>query len=520
MNRFEIPAFGETNCFKNRANNAVEVVLIKEAEAKALDSYVALAATFGFTEKERRCRESHTYVAMEAADEALFLNYFEGTRELSLVFEQHSKYFNFSAPCGKATVAPQITQISLEDFGMSYVIRLSDGRFIVIDGGRELEPDVKKLYKCLCRDLGEEKPVIAAWILSHPHSDHFHCFIKFVDLFGDRVVLERVLYHFPEHDDVAHYPKLMAGEAYMANASPFENIPLMKERVARLGAAVYTPQTGQTYRIGDARCEILATLCDTIHSSSNLNATSLVIRMKLGGQVILFTTDAAFSIAQLPQRYGTYLKADILQIPHHGFQCGTAADEIEGYDLIAPKVCFLPVADYHAYTSFCTYREGTAHIMQKPTVEEIITGDVQRTVTLPYHPLPDARVALEQAFCTGREQSGACCWIFSDLNTASLEDMTFTLLNTTYLPATVRVDLYFEDSADNVECIKAEVAARRLKTVALYGSDVDTEWKYYNPASRDKKGIAKNKAFAVRLLSNRPIVVTNKNHTAAYVSKS
>ena len=55
-------------------------------------------------------------------------------------------------------VTPEITQIALEDFGMSYVIRLSDGRFIVIDGGRDFEPESDKLFKALndgrhCRSM-------------------------------------------------------------------------------------------------------------------------------------------------------------------------------------------------------------------------------------------------------------------------------------------------------------------------------------------------------------------------------
>lgn len=520
MEQFTMPAFGETSFFKNRENETAEVVLIEGADEAALARYTEYACACGFCEKERRTAIGHTFVAFGGEGQALFLNYFEHTHELSLVLEQRTAYFEFAAPCGERIVSPQITQVMLEDYGMSYVIRLSDGRFIVIDGGREFEPDATRLYQCLKKTSPDETPVIAAWILSHPHSDHFHCFIKFVELYGTKVRLERVLYNFPSHDDVVHYPKLKAEEQFIKHASPFENIPLMQACVTQMGAATYMPHTGQIYQIGDATCEILATLGDTVHASDNINATSLVIRMELGGQVILWTTDASFSIAKLPQRYGAYLKADILQIPHHGFQSGTAAGEIAGYDLIAPTVCFLPVSDYHAYTSFCTYREGTAHIMQKPTVEEIITGDKQRTVMLPYRLLPGARVALERAFRTGRDQSGALCWIFSDLNTASAEDLTFTLLNTTYLPAKVRIDLYFEDKSENVECMIATLPGRSLKTVSLVGGGVETETRFYNPASRDHRGIPENKPFAVRLLSDLPIVVTNQNHKADYISSN
>lgn len=520
MHTLTIPAFGEKDFFQNRENETAEVTLIQNASAALLARYVEYAISCGFTQKARVEREEHIFVAFAGAGDALFINYFARTHELSLVVEENSAYFDFSAACGTPIVSPQITQIALEDFGMSYAIRLSDGRFIVIDGGREFEPDATRLYHCLKHTSPAETPVIAAWIFSHPHSDHFHCYIKFAELYGEQVVLERVLYNFPSRDDIAHYPKLKSEEQHFKKASPFDNIPLMQACVRSMGAKTYMPHTGQTYQIGDAKCEILSTLGDTIHASDNINATSLVIRMELGGQVILFTTDASFSIARLPQRYGAYLKADILQIPHHGFQSGTAAGEIAGYDLIDPSVCFLPVADYHAFNTFCTFREGTNHIMCKPTVQEMITGSVQRTITLPYQPLPDAKAALERAYRRGRDSSGACTWIFSDLNTASMEDMTFTILNTTYVPASIRIDLYFEDRTENVECIIATVPGRTFKNLSLIGASVESETRFYNPASRDKKGIPKNRPFAVRFLSDLPVVVTNKYHQAAYTSSN
>ena len=50
--------------------------------------------------------------------------------------EDNCAYFDFADTPRTHSVSAQITQIKLEDFGMSYVIRLTDGRFIVIDGGR------------------------------------------------------------------------------------------------------------------------------------------------------------------------------------------------------------------------------------------------------------------------------------------------------------------------------------------------------------------------------------------------
>ena len=136
------------------------------------------------------------------------------------------------------------------------------------------------------------------------------------------------------------------------DVSAFTNIPKMWEQIERSGGKVYMAHTGQRFNIGGASLEILASMDDTIHLSKNINASSLVIRMELCGQIILWATDASFSDAQLPEKFGEYLKSDILQVPHHGLQCGTAEAMMRGYDLIRPKVCLLPISEYNAYTAF------------------------------------------------------------------------------------------------------------------------------------------------------------------------
>ena len=78
---------------------------------------------------------------------------------------------------------------------------------------------------------------------------------------------------------------------------------MMEERVKKSGAKVYMPHTGQKYIIGDAVLEILSSIDDTIHLSDDLNPTSLMIRMELGGQVIMWSADASYSDEFVCERY-------------------------------------------------------------------------------------------------------------------------------------------------------------------------------------------------------------------------
>ncbi len=503
---------------RSRMSKRSSVWVFSNTEKSLFGKYCAYFEQNGYSAFENRCGESRCFAAYSLDGEGIFLNYYESLQELTLVQEEESPYFSYYDSCGTDRVTPLITQVSLEDFGMSYVVRLSDGRFLVIDGGRSFEPDADRLYACLSAQTPHEKPVIAAWIFSHPHSDHFQCFLPFMEHYAACVRIEKFLFHFPDSDDLELYPKLAKKSAWLGDDSSVTVIPQMLEWVARTGAAVYTPHTGQRYRIGDADCEILASMDDTVLRSQNINATSLVIRMELGGQVILWTTDAAFSVAQLPEKYGRDLKADILQVPHHGFQSGSADAEIAGYDLIRPTVCLLPAADYIAYTEFCVHRAGTRHLMRADYVKEIITGTVQRTLTLPYTPEANAAQAHQRSCRLGLDNCGARTWIFSDLSTAREEDLVFSVLNTTSLPCEILIDLFFEEKSQRLHFIRAKIGGMSYQRLCITGEEVEADAFYYNPASLKLRGVPQNARFAVRFLSDIPIVVSHEDHAPSYRS--
>lgn len=510
------PAFGEESMVVVQINDRTTVYTLEGAEVSAFGAYCNLLAQDGFCKKEARLGVGRQYAAYEKEGTGVFVTAYEGTGELRIVVEEECKYFSFADQAGKACTTPQITQIALEDFGMSYVIRLSDGRMIVIDGGRNFEPEHEKLLARLCKDAEGEMPVIAAWIMSHPHSDHFHCFNGFMDRYADRVMIQSFLLNFPQADDLEHYPKLVHENKNANKNSSLEEIPIMLTHIQETGAPVYTPRTGQIYRIGDAVLEILSCMDDTIHLSQNINASSLVIRMELGGQTILWATDASFEWGKLPERYGAYLKSDILQIPHHGFQCGSADAEIAGYQLIRPRICLLPVIDYNAYSVFCTYKKGTRYLMTCPDVEEIITGDVERTVTLPYTPNPHDMEEWRKKFRFGLDSSGANAWIYSGLSTANEEDFVFTVLNTTNLTAHISIDFYFEDPQATVRFVQAEVKGHSIKILNIVGDEVDKDFGYYNLTSLAKQGLPENAPFAVRFTSDIPVVISHARHKASY----
>jgi len=262
--------------------------------------------------------------------------------------------------------------------------------------------------------------------------------------------------------------------------------------------------------------EILASMDDTVHVSPYINDTSLVIRMEIRGQVILWCSDSPFSTAKLSRRYGDYLKADILQVPHHGFGAGSTEGEIAAYDLIRPTVCFVPASEYNVYSKFCVFNPGTRYLMQMTTLGELIDGTCQRTLELPYFPAPEAREKHLRSYTAGLATNGSNTWFFAELSTAREADFHITLINSTNRNALVYVDLLFEDEDKEVRYLKTKVQSNSIRRVNLLGPEMDGDALHFNWLSLKEQGVPENAPFAARFLSDVPLVVSHKDHTAAY----
>ena len=242
--------------------------------------------------------------------------------------------------------------------------------------------------------------------------------------------------------------------------------------------------------------------------------------MELCGQVILWATDASFSDAKLPEKFGGYLKSDILQVPHHGLQCGTAEAMMRGYDLIRPKVCLLPISEYNAYTAFSAHKESTKYLMTRvDSIEEFIIGTPQRTITLPYSAPCNARAEHESRYKKGQSRCGANTWVFTELNTARESDLIFTLINMTHQAADVTIELYFDDSWRMVRSIKATAAPLVVKKLNIVGEEDNGDFEYFDWLSLKKRGVPENADFAVRFMSDVPIVISHPDHSAVYTAK-
>ena len=222
---------------------------------------------------------------------------------------------------------------SKENGGMSYVIRVADGRFVVIDGGYPTEKEGDDLCDFLKKhNLREGKPVVAAWFITHPHGDHFGAMQSISRKHVDEITVEAFYYNFPT-----------IGTGYALSPIP----RWMKTDMSRFDGARRCDKihTGTTVWAADARFDILYTHEDLYPLvSNNQNDTSLVIRMTLGGQRVMFLADVMETgckamLGYLPE---AEWKSDIVQFSHHGYEGATR----EVYDLIDAPTVLWPMNIY------------------------------------------------------------------------------------------------------------------------------------------------------------------------------
>ena len=411
----------------------------------------------GWNLLEEHTIASNTFATFSKGEDAIFVSFYPELKEMQKITEPKSTYLNYKDEAKEQTFPVLLRQIDLSDFGLSYVIRISDGRLIVFDGGFPYEEDVDKLMSTMCEFSEGEKPQIAAWIMSHPHIDHYQSYLVFHEKYKDEVTIEKFIYNFPgtSEEDCEAYPAIAKEKEYI-------RIDEFNQKVEEIGCPVYRAHTGQIYQLGDVRLEILSSPDHTLMQGLNeLNSISLMMKMEIAGQTIFWGMDGQFKKSKLVERYGSYLKSDILQIPHHSFSGGTK----EGYALIDPTVCLLPGFEQVSYGWHSIRREENHYLISELHVQDYLAGgrgDI--TIELPYTPRENGKALLFHRVQEEQKRMGSKSWIFMDL---SKEETEFSILNMSVKDVEVNIELFFEEANMLIRFLKVKAGKRCVTRMNL-----------------------------------------------------
>lgn len=277
----------------------------------------------------------------------------------------------FSKQSYKKVTDSAITAVALPSgqIGTGYVMLLEDGSFLVFDGGggegaEMIWSIMTELHEKITeKATSSSNPVrIAAWTITHSHSDHYHGFRAFAKTYGKSglVRMEYLLGNFPSAN-------------YMYNTG--ESDTYMTDKMDEFLGYFSTPfkylkvHTGQKYYFANAEVEILFTPEDMVpHRIVTGNDASTIMRISLqptengqsAGKAVSFinTGDAyKYSGRWTCAMFGEYLDSDMVAVAHHGGP-GT---EKAFYNLISPDVVWFP-NKHSSYTGY--YKQGSEWYMK------------------------------------------------------------------------------------------------------------------------------------------------------------
>ena len=217
--------------------------------------------------------------------------------------------------------------------GECYMFYLADGSFVVFDGGHNDTVTASKTYKRQnARRILEivkqytpagKTPTIAAWVLTHGHSDHMGAFSAFDSLgYNDIVKVESIIINLPSplmYDDLSDH-------ASYDSALP--KYRAIVQNYVKNGTTLYKAHPGQIFPMRNVDLQILySPELRATGNMTNFNSSSVVTRVVVKDatraqdlDTVMITGDMYGEPAKvMVDLYGDAMQCNLVQMPHHGY---------------------------------------------------------------------------------------------------------------------------------------------------------------------------------------------------------
>lgn len=244
----------------------------------------------------------------------------------------------------------------------AYVIKLADGRFVLMDTGTG--PAAKYVYDYLKQNTPSgQKIKIAAVFISHPHPDHMNGLLELAK-YSESIECEAVY--------------LNLGAYSVQNTYTLSTLNSRRDSIIAagkaLGAKAYIARTGQKIQIANATFEILWTPEDFGNQLiSDYNNACVIVRMTVGDKKVIFLGDSRDKQSPIVvSMYKEALKCDIITIAHHGY---TGAP-IGLYLYASPKIALW------SNTVYPSSADNTQILAQKSIEKHYLAGEGQVVLEL------------------------------------------------------------------------------------------------------------------------------------------
>ena len=355
------------------------VLVVYRAKSEDCDAYLQKLESFGYTLHTSNEIDGNRYFTYHGNDTTVTVmdNPALGTVRITVdpaVYTLATEPESF-----EAVVTPSVTMLGLENYyvsgslnqnGLSLIYQLSDGSFIVVDGGHNNSTAARQIYVKMAELAPDpQNIVIAAWIITHSHNDHAGAFMLFSQSYGAAMKLEKLLVNFPSDVQCRAGGTGTTYKTGVMNCSAFYQ-----------GVEIIKVHPGQIFYIRDAVIQILYTM-DLYEPATltDFNDSSIVCTVSLGGQKLMQTGDCGVvASGVLTSIYEDALKCDILQVSHHGYAGGT-----EGlYRMVDPVYVLWPSGS----DTFSKYKDAANNywLLNESNMRRLwVAEDDIHTLTLP-----------------------------------------------------------------------------------------------------------------------------------------
>lgn len=389
MGKAKLPiAQGQELSIITESMDSRQVIFSKPSKA-AFHDYAERLAASGYTLRSENMLEENCIKTYVNGACSVQLSYFPGIERLCLFVDPYKTVKRLPVtqeengetyrPIYNSTLITQLglysnseetsKQYTTDVCGMGYVIRLKDGRFIVVDGGfgqaddaqtaargayleseeyrnskeNKSFEDADRIYKVMKKQTPDgAEPVIAAWFFTHADPDHVGAFVKFAERYHGTVQIGQLIYNFPDSKT------LSGGIGVQVESAIRQFYPTVP---------TVNAHAGQVSHIANVTVQMLFTLelAEPNIRNAKFNDTSLVFRIQTddGNSLLILGDCYPVETALIDRMYtGAALKSDIVQVAHHGIEGTGHGDHV--YEKTAASYALWPAGAWYYAGYPCT----------------------------------------------------------------------------------------------------------------------------------------------------------------------
>ena len=322
------------------AGQGSKIYITNNATEANYTSYCSALKKAGYTFYSNNTLYTNKFSTYVSKDQIVYVMFFAPKKQLKVVVDPRSTFGlpgveaeNIYSQGNKKT---EFVQLGLKQIsgsgenGMGYLVKLSNDKFVVVDGGFAYDSggggnSAKFILATMRKMLGNSsaKPVIAAYIVTHIHTDHAGGFMGFANNYAKDVTIEKFIYNQPSDAQMNSVSNMSGRKNWMPNAiNKLKNAGSLK--------SIIKAHPGMQIHLAELTITIMGSIDvieDTNHTKMhNGNDSSVVSMFDINGVKFLLTGDCESQESKvLRDIYGgienktSPLKSDFIQVAHHGY---------------------------------------------------------------------------------------------------------------------------------------------------------------------------------------------------------